>query len=176
MYIIREAKLEDCRGIAEVQVDSYRAAYVGLFPPAYLAHFTYEEEEQDWHSLLTSDTSDILLVAIAADNRVIGYTLARAQPDIYLDYDAEIVALHVNRAFQQQGIGTALLTAAVTKLTEHDCKSVMLWTLQNNPNRRWYTSLQGKLIGEKAYEVDNWRIVEIAYGWDPITTLLAQLK
>ncbi|MFU8773596.1 MAG: hypothetical protein ACNA8H_14410 [Anaerolineales bacterium] len=50
---ICKATIEDSAGLARVQVDSYRTAYAGIFPQAYLAHFTHEE--QDWRNLLMSE-------------------------------------------------------------------------------------------------------------------------
>ena len=57
---IRRATIEDSAGLARVQVDSYRAAYAGIFPPSYLAHFTYEEQEQDWHDLFAAEVDALL--------------------------------------------------------------------------------------------------------------------
>ena len=170
MYTIRKAIIQDSRAIAEIQVDSYRTAYAPFFPQAYIEHFTYEEQEQDWVDLLTSETDDILLVATSTDKQVIGYVLTRARPDIFPGYDSEVIALHVRKSFQRQGIGLALLKEAVEKLEEQGCKSVMLWTLKGNPVRKWYESLQGKIIGEKSYQVDDWTIDEVAYGWEKITS------
>jgi ribosomal protein S18 acetylase RimI-like enzyme len=172
MYQIRHAILEDCPGIAKTQVDSYRTAYAGLFPTPYLEHFTYAEEEQDWIRMLTSSTDDILLVATSQEKQIVGYVLARAKPDIFPGYDSEIVALHVRQSFQGKGIGRALLSQAIKDLMSRDCRSVMLWTLKNNKARQWYEKLNGKLLGEKDYEVDDWVIREVAYGWEEISTLL----
>lgn len=171
VYEIRQATAKDCRGLARVQVDSYRTAYVGLFPRPYLEHFAYEEQEQDWLELLTTNTDDILLVAVSTEEQVIGYVLARAEPDIHPGYDAEILALHVRQPLQRRGIGKALLRRAIEELEARGCKSVMLWTLKGNPTRRWYERLQGKVIGEKSRQVDDWDIVEIAYGWEEISVL-----
>jgi ribosomal protein S18 acetylase RimI-like enzyme len=172
VYHIRNAIPDDCLGIAKVQVDSYRSAYSGLFPPAYLEHFTYAEEEQDWSQLLASGSEDILLVAVSQEDQVIGYVLARAKPDIFPGYDAEIIALHVIPSFKGKGIGRALFGKAVETLIARGCQSVMLWTLKRNPIRRWYENLNGKMIGEKNYEVDDWIINEVAYGWEDISMLL----
>lgn len=171
-WSIRPALKEDCPGIARIQVDSFRSAYAGLFPDAYLAQFSYEEQEQDWIQLLTSNPEDILLVALSPEKQVIGYVLARAEPDIYPGYDAEIVAMHVNRTCQQQGIGREMLRRAVEGLCERGCKSVMLWTLKNNRARQWYEKLGGSLLGEKSYDVDDWWITEVAYGWKDLSCLL----
>lgn len=172
MIHIRNARLEDCPGLAQVQVDSYRTAYAGLFPESYLARFSYEEQTQDWQEWLTALSNEVLLVAVSPEETVLGYVLARAQPDIHPGYDAEILALHVRQAYQGKGIGSALLRASVGQLLEWGCRSVMLWTLQGNPVRQWYERLGGKLLGEKRYPVEDWEMIEIAYGWETISSLL----
>lgn len=171
MTIIRDAVPADCPGIARVQVDSYRGAYAGLFPPAYLAQFSYAEQEQDWANWFASGGSDLLLVALSPENKVEGYLLARAQPEAFPGYDAEIAALHVRQAARGRGIGQALLSQAAGVLAARSCRSVMLWTLHGNPVRHWYERLGGRLLGEKSFEVDGWLITEVAYGWEDILVL-----
>lgn len=172
MILIREAVPEDSHSIARVQVDSYRTAYAGLFPEPYLAQFSYEEQAQDWLEWLATHPDDVLLAAASPEQQVIGYLLARAQPDIYPGYDAEILAMHVKQSHQGNGIGKALLRKAVERLEERGCRSVMLWTLKGNPVRQWYERLGGRILGEKRFQVDGWDVVEIAYGWETITALL----
>jgi GNAT superfamily N-acetyltransferase len=168
---IRKATIEDSNGLAQVQVDSYCTAYAAFFPKEYIDHFTYEEQEQDWIDLLKSGTDDILLVALSTEGQVIGYAFARAEAEIHSGYDSEVLALHVRKQFQKYGVGKALLQKAIEELEQRGCKSVMLWTLKGNPIRTWYEKLQGKLISEKSYQVDDWTIEEVAYGWDDISTL-----
>ena len=43
--MIRLATLADARAIAELHVASWRAAYVGILPPAYLEGLSVEERE-----------------------------------------------------------------------------------------------------------------------------------
>jgi ribosomal protein S18 acetylase RimI-like enzyme len=175
MVEVRRAGAADCPGIAKIQVDSYRTAYAGSFPETYLQRFSYEEQEQDWLELLSANSGDVVLVAVSADEQVMGYALARAEIDVYPGYDAEILALHVGQRGQGRGIGTALLRATVAELREQGCSSVMLWTLLGNPVRRWYERLQGRLVDERSYRVDGWDVVEVAYGWESILTLLQAL-
>jgi ribosomal protein S18 acetylase RimI-like enzyme len=172
MMLIREALPADSPGIARVQVDSYRTAYAGLFRESYLAQFTHGEQTQDWEVWPATHPEDLLLVAMSPEDQVIGYLLARAQPDIHPGYDAEILAMHVKLAHQRKGIGKALLRAAVEGLAERGCRSVMLWSLKGNPARKWYERLGGKVLGEKRFQVDDWELVEFAYGWETLSTLL----
>lgn len=175
MVTIRAAQVADCRGIAEVQVDSYRTAYASFFPPSYLAQFSYEAQEQDWRDLLAANRQDVLLTAVADGDQVVGYALARPEADLP-GYDAEIVALHVRRPWQGHGVGKALLSAVLEELQRRGYAAVMLWTLQGNPVRHWYEALGGQIAGEQTYEVDAWPIMEVAYGWLQIEPLQARLQ
>ncbi len=173
---IRDAVIGDSPAIAQIQVDSYRTAYAGMFPQTYLNHFTCAEQEQDWQATIGSDARDIVLVAASEGNGVIGYALTRSGVGIHLGYDSEVVALHVRSIYQRQGTGRALLCAALERLEERGCRSVMLWTLRDNRVREWYEGLNGQLIDEKQYDVDGWDIIEAAYGWENLSSLLQTLR
>ncbi|MFN2283450.1 MAG: GNAT family N-acetyltransferase, partial [Anaerolineae bacterium] len=89
---IRRAKFEDSAGIAHVQVDSYRTAYAGIFPQAYLEQFTYEEQTQDWRDLLSAESEDVLYVAETDAIAIVGYALGRPGLSDIPPYDSELVA------------------------------------------------------------------------------------
>lgn len=172
---IRHATLEDSAGIARVQVESYRRAYAGILPQAYLDHFTCEEQAQDWRDLLAEPGEDILLVAEGPDGEVAGYTLGRPGECDIAPYDSELVALHVRKEFQGQGVGEALLRAMAAELHRKGCCSMLLWVLAQNPARAFYQRLEGQWVGEKQTHLGEGDVVaqEVAYGWPKIETLLA---
>jgi hypothetical protein len=66
-FHIRPARLEDAAAIARLQVDSYRDTYAGIFPRDYLDLFSYDDQASDWLALLSSATSDVILVAEALE-------------------------------------------------------------------------------------------------------------
>jgi len=171
---IRQATIEDSVGIARVQVDSYRAAYAGIFPQPYLEHFTYEEETQDWRDLLSGASADVLYVAEAETGEIVGYALGRPGPTDVPTYDSELVALHVRGAYQRQGVGRRLIAAVAMRLKQEGCTSLLLWTLAQNPSRALYERLGGQLLGEKDWgdnEEFGVAVQEVAYGWASIEQL-----
>jgi ribosomal protein S18 acetylase RimI-like enzyme len=170
--IIRPAIITDCSAIARVQVDSYLNAYAGIFPPSYFENFTYDEQADDWNSLIkTKDKGDVLLVAASDAATITGYCLAKIQKDVYPGYDAEIIALHVHPEYRRQGIGRNLLLKMKEELQNKGCQSIMLWTLQRNPIRSWYEKIGGILIGKKLHDVEGWEIIDVAYGWSQLANL-----
>lgn len=165
---LRQATIEDSAGIAHVQVDSYRSAYAGIFPQPYLEHFTYEEETQDWCDLLSAEFADVLYVAETETGEIVGYALGRPGLSDIPPYDSELVALHVRRAYQRQGIGRRLIAAIAACLKQEGCISLMLWTLAQNPSRTLYERLGGQLLAEKDWggnEEFGVAVQEVAYGW-----------
>jgi len=173
---IRPATAQDAAALALIQVNSYRTAYAGLMPADYLAHFTLEEQEQDWRDLLAEPAGDILLVAETDGGEIAGYALGRPGP-VELPYagayDAELVALHVRRALQKQGVGRALVRAVARALHGQGCTSLVLFVLTGNPACAFYERLGGQLVGEKRWMMDefDFEVVEAAYGWPKIAAL-----
>lgn len=181
---IRSATTPDAAALARIQVNSYRTAYAGLMPADYLAHFSLEEQEQDWLDLLAEPTGDILLVAEIDGGEIAGYAVGRPGlveiPSLQDEkephaspYDAELVSLHVRRALQKRGIGRALVRATAGALQEHGCTSLALFVLAGNPACGFYERLGGQCVGEKRWMMDDFgfEVVETAYGWPKIAAL-----
>ena len=52
--IIREPSKDDARGLAEVHVRSWQAAYKGQLPDDILDNLSVDQREQQWHLTLNS--------------------------------------------------------------------------------------------------------------------------
>lgn len=170
---IRQATLEDSSEIAKVQVESYRTVYRDIFPPAYLEHFTLQEQEQDWRELLSSDDHEVLYVALV-NEKIIAYALGTSNEDEGFPFESELVALHVREKHQRNGIGRALFAAVAKALQAKGNNSLFLWVAAKNPARAFYEKLGGELVGEKPWVNNSYfgtRIFEVAYGWHDIRSI-----
>jgi len=167
---IRRAEEADSAGLARVQVDSYRTAYAGLLPAAYLAQFSYEEQEQDWRDLLGRPMDDVLLVAETGNGLVVGYALGRARPAGEPRHAGELVALHVRREFQRRGIGRRLVSELARALGEDGCTSLVLYVLAGNPASTFYERLGAIPMGDRRWVIDepDLEVRELAYAWPDI--------
>jgi len=176
---IRAAHQKDSAGIAHIQVDSYRRAYGPLLPAAYLEHFTYAEQEQDWRDWFETGNGEILYVGTVNGGKLAGYALGRRNPDEVPSYEAELVALHVRQEYQHKGLGRWLFSAVSQVLRDQGHHSVFLWTLDRNPIRTWYEKLGGQLISQKAWENNAYfgvNVCEVAYGWPDLQGLIKRLN
>ena len=82
-----------------------RIAYAGLLPQEYLDRFSYEEQADDWRTLLAAPQGDLLCVAEIEAGQIVGYGLGRPGPTEIAPYDSELVALNIRRAHQQLDVG-----------------------------------------------------------------------
>ena len=170
---IRRATPNDSPGLAKVQVDSYLATYSDIYPAAYLAHFTYDEQEQDWREWFRLNRYPFFVAITLGE--VIGYGLGKPNADEVSPYESELVALHVRKEYQRQGLGRRLISAVSEGFLTQGYESLFLWVLKENPACGFYESLGGRLIGEKAWINNDYfgtKIDELAYGWLDIRNLL----
>ena len=165
---IRKSTLNDCAGIAVVQVNSYRAAYVGIYPADDLQAFTVEEQTKDWQTWMTEHPNDILYVG-EEDGVVAGYVLARSGTTKVSGYDSELIGLHVRPHAHRMGIGRHLVSAVARELRAAGCRSMMLWTPEVNPSRGFYERLGATLLSERRESAG--RPPEVAYGWPDLMHL-----
>ena len=168
---IREAHPGDSRGIAVVQLDSWRTNFAGILPDHYLAGFTYEDREADWQELLSDPGARVVYVAENDGGEVVGFVCGGPEESGNPRYLSEIYAIHINRSYHRQGIGRRLIAVAAGHLREQGYRSLLLWVLADNPARGFYERLGGRLAGEKTNDFDGESVVEVAYGWIDIADL-----
>ena len=149
-------------------MNSYRTAYAPILPAEYLEHFTVAEQQHDWQDWFAADSDEILLVAEGKAGELAGYALGKYNPIELPPYQAELVALHVRRDTQRQGIGLQLINAVARALQAQRCSSLFVWVLDANPARVFYEKIGGRYITSKPW-VNNREfgenISEVAYGW-----------
>lgn len=135
--VIREAKREDVRQIAEILVEDWKTAYRGIIDGAFLDSMSVEER---YHREL--QRYRIYRVA-AVGREILGFAWNQADGDG--DADCEIVALYVRYARRNSGIGRALFQDAVAAFRASGRKRMIVWCLkQNHEARRFYEKMGGE--------------------------------
>lgn len=130
-FALAVANAADARGIAEVHVRAWQAAYVHLMPAHYLAGLSVDAREQAWTELL-GDAGPETLVA-RSGSRVIGFAAHGASRDAGADVNvAELWALYVAPEAWDQGVGSALWRAARSSMAAKPFVSASLWVLVGN--------------------------------------------
>ena len=172
MPTTRPALLTDAPALGHIQVTSWRSAFRGIAPDDYLDHqVSVENQIEDWKEIIP-DNEQIVIVA-EVDNQVVGYAWAHREDDPAIEWDAELISMHILPPFKRQGIGRALVSMVAAEAQKRNCMSLYLWVLEDNrPARAFYESLGGTLAGSHQIQLGGKDLTEVAYGWKDISKIV----
>lgn len=166
--IIRAARADDARGIAEVHVAAWQTTYRGIVPESYLDGLSVDEREARWRTLDMPYRPGFAFVAVdgAGIGRVVGFASGGPRRDGPDDYEGELYAIYLLREAQGRGVGRRLVAAVARELAARDMPSMLLWVFRDNlPARRFYEGLGGTLLTPQQFEIEGQAITEVSYGW-----------
>ena len=144
---VRPATIDDAAGIARVQVRTWQSAYAGLMPAETLDALDVDQATLRIRAWFDSKGFD-RAVAIDPIDGVVGfvsfgpYQIDRNHELLDPRY-GEIPAIYVAVEWQGQGIGRALMDAAVGALRERGMTEVRLWVLTGNASARAFYERYG---------------------------------
>ncbi len=132
---LRGATVADAPALAGVHVRAWREGYAGLVDPALIAAATVARRERQWARWLgTAPPWPIVtVVAVAAGGALAGFcSVATPARDLDDPRTAEIAALYVDPPRWGEGVGSALLAAALDGLRAERWPAVTLWVIEGN--------------------------------------------
>jgi GNAT superfamily N-acetyltransferase len=166
MLTIRPAEVDDAAAIARVHVETWRSAYTGIIPQAYLDSMTVHNRTFVWVRLLErSGSAAVTLVSEDHDQRVVGFVAAGPLRHHDDRYQAEISSLYVLASHQREGHGRRLFMAAGNRLAGYGLRGLFAWVLADNPWRRFYAGLGGDVVSETERSFAGKPLKELGYGW-----------
>ncbi|MYA05445.1 MAG: GNAT family N-acetyltransferase [Caldilineaceae bacterium SB0664_bin_22] len=171
---IRAAEPADAKAIAKVHIQTWQSSYAGIVPAEFLASLSYQNREAWWVDILEAKQSSMCsFVADVEGEGVVGFAGAGPESDGDRIYLAELYMIYVLQSYQRRGFGRRLFSAVTERLILDGFPSMLLWVLQDNRSAcRFYEALGGKKIREKTIEIGGVDLVEVAYGWKDLTTLI----
>ncbi|MBW8763448.1 MAG: GNAT family N-acetyltransferase [Microbacterium sp.] len=140
--IIRPAVPHDARGVAEVHVASWRAAYAGLIDQAVLDAQSVDGRQEMWASWIVRSEAGLPPVGydvpvhrmlVADDDGVItGWATFGPGRDEGTSGLGELAGLYAHPAAWSTGVGHALVTRAAESLVKDGFDEAFLWVLHGN--------------------------------------------
>ncbi|HSV57835.1 MAG TPA: GNAT family N-acetyltransferase [Variovorax sp.] len=128
---IEPATLSDCRGVAEVHVESWQHAYKNILPSEYLASLSIAKREAMWTGIVERQSSHLLVAREAG--RIVGFVaFGPAHGEAASRVAAEISAICVRPAFWSTGIGRQLWLDALREMLSEGYETISLWVLAGN--------------------------------------------
>lgn len=140
--IVRRARLLDAPAMAAAQVDSWRAAYLGLVPVVVLNGLSVSAHAASWTRLLQGGESRGSRAWVAAlDGRIVGFVSAgpTRDADDHRGQVGEVYAIYLVPAAWGRGLGGELLRVAEDDLCGRGYRIATIWVLAGNSRaRRFY--------------------------------------
>jgi GNAT superfamily N-acetyltransferase len=138
--LIRTARPEDARPVAEVHVASWRHAYRGLLPEDSLERLSVDDREATWLGLFADPDPRSGAFVAEVDGRIVGFaSFGPSRDDAASDRTGEVPAIYLDPAVLGTGVGRELFEAATTALRDAGFAHATLWVLEANaPARRFY--------------------------------------
>src|SRR5260370_20834026 len=106
---IRPARPGDARGIARLDVETWRATYAGVLSTAYLVGLSERRREAGWRGVILREPRDVR-VAVGSTGAILGFGSCGSHP-AHRSFTGEEFTLYVAPDWQNQGIGPRLLIA-----------------------------------------------------------------
>lgn len=133
---IRKATFDDVKDISRIHALSWKSAYKGIIPQAYLD----ELKEDFWVPAFTAWIKDnILTVQLILENgRSVGCVAYGKSRDKVLPNWGEIVSIYLLPEYFSKGYGTKLLESALLDLKQSSYHNVYLWVLKQNQGARHF--------------------------------------
>jgi GNAT superfamily N-acetyltransferase len=140
--IIRPAVPHDARGVAEVHVASWRAAYAGLIDQTVLDAQSVDARESMWASWIVRSDAGLPPVGhdvpvhrmlVAEDERAItGWATFGPGRDEGTSALGELAGLYAHPSAWSTGVGHALITRSAELLRAEGFDEAFLWVLHGN--------------------------------------------
>lgn len=172
----KEATIADAISIAGLHTNSWRNSYHGILPDSYLDGPIVDERKAVWLERLSSPSLDRQLVVVALNGETpIGFVC------VLLDEEPERGAcldnLHVLSPHQGLGIGRQLFARAAQWSSKLEPSWPMhLWVFEaNHPARRFYDSLDGRIVDRQAKHIGGLNVPSLCYLWRDLDVLICRL-
>lgn len=179
---IRPVEPGDAIGLARVQIDTWRDAYVGVLPDDTLLGLDEMRAAVRWTRVAAGLKAPEALAVAEFDGRIVGFChggAGRRAVAEAVDREgpvAEVYALYVDPSFQGMGIGRTLLADVTRRLIAHGFDSLALLTLaENRHGRRFYDHIGGAAGDPIPSVVIGSPADQVAYFWPDMERLVLRL-
>jgi GNAT superfamily N-acetyltransferase len=144
--MIRKASVNDLKSLAEINTNAWQINYRNIIEDDFLKIRTVELFIQKRTESRWLENVEINTFVYEENNCVKGFISGRKLVE---KYDCEIEGLYVDPQFQQNGIGSKLLSFMKEFYANQGCKNMIIWTINGLKNDLFYKKHGGIILEEK---------------------------
>lgn len=164
--IIRNVNEKDIPSVADIQVNGWKTAYKGIIDDNILNSMNKDEKIER----LRNNYHQNGFIVAEFENKVVGFCRYidnnEFTPEIQ-DIDCEITALYVKSDLKYNGIGTKLFQFVTNEFKSKNRTKMILWCLKDNePSKKFYTKMGGKIIKERKTEIREKEYLEVGFEYN----------
>jgi ribosomal protein S18 acetylase RimI-like enzyme len=171
---VRDAAPADLPGIAELHATSWRAAYRGLLPDAFLDGPVVADRKAHWSGMIARMAPSDLLLAAEQNHVLVGFIAVWTTEPSGCEpgFDLLIDNLHVRPDLRGDRIGERLMRAVARRLKNRPSARACLWLIDGNaPAHRFYRRLGGTDGDRKQDMIGGALVGEMRIIWDDFRLL-----
>jgi GNAT superfamily N-acetyltransferase len=163
---VRAAGWEHIEGMARVSVDTWRLTYRDILPKPYLERMRPAAHENQRSRMMHAQGVHHFVAIEPTAGEVVGFaSCGPTRGGGTGGITGEIYELYVQNGYQARGLGRRLFRAASDRLARDGHESMIVWVLNDNPNRGFYPRIGGWRHGQKTIRVGGADLDETAYVW-----------
>ncbi len=164
--IIRNIEEKDIPSIVDIQIEGWRSAYKGIVDDEYLNSMNREERIERRKKNYKENS----IIVAELNHEVVGFCWYAANnkfsPNMH-DIDCEITALYVKPDLKYNGIGTKLFKYVIDEFKNKNKTKMIIWCLKDNePSKKFYTKMGGKIVKEKIMEIGDKNYLEVGFEYN----------
>lgn len=177
---IRPATVDDAAAIAEINILSWRATYVGIIPQAELDAMNSPDLTQFWSDAIASPEA-VCSVACARDGEAVGFIFgSRMSVDEDVPVTIEdgqssgfIRSVHILESAKKSGLGRRLMATCARQLDRLDVGKVWLEVAEKNTSAKaFYDRLDGTMEKKVECGAADFAVPAFIYAWPSPAALL----
>ncbi|MDN4072254.1 GNAT family N-acetyltransferase [Fictibacillus terranigra] len=163
---IRRAIPGDEKGIAFVQVESWRTTYKGIIDDDHLYRMRAEDREDMWMNIIQKPMEKSFLYVACINQQIIGFCSGGPNRSGRFPYETELYAIYLLHEYQRRSIGTSLIRHLAQTQYDFGYRTMLAWVLKDNPSKAAYEKLGGIKLGEENIQIGEQLLTEEALGFD----------
>ena len=163
--IIRNIEEKDIENVVDIQIDGWRAAYRGIVDDEFLDSMDKKEKIKK----MRNNYKENNFIVAEINNEIVAfcrYTFDNRYSNEIPNADCELAALYVKPELKYKGIGTKLVNYVKKEFKKKGKTKMIIGCLKDNePSKKFYTKMGGKIINEKKIEIGEKEYDEVCFEY-----------